>query len=59
LFNPQERVKALKKSIGAKEIGKVTVDMCLGGMRGIPVRHGGAYDRAARAMRAPEPHRAS
>lgn len=34
----QERIKAMKKSIGAKEIGKVTVDMCLGGMRGVPVR---------------------
>lgn len=48
----QERLKALKKSIGAKEIGKVTVDMCLGGMRGIPVRQEFV---PARSRRAPQP----
>lgn len=33
----QERLKALKKTHGAKSLGEVTVDMCIGGMRGIPV----------------------
>eukprot|EP00891_Asterochloris_glomerata_P002887 jgi/Astpho2/2887/e_gw1.00050.260.1_t len=32
----QERVKALKKQHGSMELGKVTMDMCIGGMRGIP-----------------------
>jgi len=32
----QERLKALKKSIGSKVLGEVTVDMAIGGMRGIP-----------------------
>ena len=34
---PQERLKALKKTHGAKSLGEVSVDMCIGGMRGIPV----------------------
>jgi hypothetical protein len=34
----QEKLKGIKKDLGAKELGKVTVDMCIGGMRGIPVR---------------------
>jgi hypothetical protein len=33
----QERIKLLKKQYGGNEVGKVTVDMVLGGMRGIPV----------------------
>jgi hypothetical protein len=33
----QERLKALKKAYGSKALGEVTVDMCIGGMRGIPV----------------------
>jgi citrate synthase len=33
----QERLKALKKGHGSKSLGEVTVDMCIGGMRGIPV----------------------
>ncbi len=33
----QERLKALKKTHGSKSLGDVTVDMCIGGMRGIPV----------------------
>ena len=33
----QERLKALKKTHGSKELGKVTVDMAIGGMRGITV----------------------
>ncbi|GLC45072.1 hypothetical protein PLESTB_001465500 [Pleodorina starrii] len=32
----QERLKALKKTHGAKSLGDVTVDMAIGGMRGIP-----------------------
>jgi len=32
----QERLKALKKNHGTKALGHVTVDMCIGGMRGIP-----------------------
>mmetsp|Transcript_28783 Transcript_28783/g.73342 ORF Transcript_28783/g.73342 Transcript_28783/m.73342 type:complete len:470 (-) Transcript_28783:416-1825(-) len=32
----QARLKALKKAHGAKELSKVTVDMAIGGMRGIP-----------------------
>ncbi|KAK9916173.1 hypothetical protein WJX75_009710 [Coccomyxa subellipsoidea] len=31
----QERLKAIKKTHGGKELGKVTVDMAIGGMRGI------------------------
>ena len=34
----QERLKALRKEHGSKELGKVTVDMVVGGMRGITVR---------------------
>lgn len=34
----QERLKALKKTYGSKDFGKVTVDMVIGGMRGITVR---------------------
>lgn len=34
----QERLKAIKKNHGEKELGKVTVNMLIGGMRGIPVR---------------------
>jgi hypothetical protein len=33
----QERLKTLKKTYGSKELGKVTVDMAIGGMRGITV----------------------
>ena len=33
----QERLKALRKTHGSKELGKVTVDMTIGGMRGITV----------------------
>ena len=33
----QERLKAIKKQYGSKELGKVTVDMTIGGMRGITV----------------------
>lgn len=36
-YLPQERLKALKKAHGGKELGKVTVDMAIGGMRGITV----------------------
>ncbi|PNH02385.1 Citrate synthase, mitochondrial [Tetrabaena socialis] len=32
----QERLKALKKAHGGKVLGQVTVDMTIGGMRGIP-----------------------
>ncbi|KXZ47459.1 hypothetical protein GPECTOR_35g897 [Gonium pectorale] len=32
----QERLKKLKKAHGAKSLGEVTVDMAIGGMRGIP-----------------------
>ncbi|PNW75148.1 hypothetical protein CHLRE_12g514750v5 [Chlamydomonas reinhardtii] len=32
----QERLKALKKGHGSKSLGEVTVDMAIGGMRGIP-----------------------
>lgn len=35
----QERLKALRKEHGSKELGKVTADMVIGGMRGITVRH--------------------
>ncbi|KAK9812133.1 hypothetical protein WJX73_009895 [Symbiochloris irregularis] len=31
----QERLKALKKAHGGKEVGKITADMVIGGMRGI------------------------
>lgn len=35
---PQEqaRLKAIKSAHGSKTLGEVTVDMCIGGMRGIP-----------------------
>lgn len=33
----QAKLKAIKKAHGAKELGVTTVDMCMGGMRGIPV----------------------
>ena len=33
----QERLKKIKKELGSKEVGKVTVDMVIGGMRGITV----------------------
>ena len=36
-FLLQERLKALKKGHGKKELGTVTLDMAIGGMRGIPV----------------------
>ncbi|MEW5299510.1 MAG: hypothetical protein WDW38_004452 [Sanguina aurantia] len=32
----QAKLKAIKKTHGAKELGVTTVDMCMGGMRGIP-----------------------
>jgi len=34
----QARLKHLKKTIGAQKLGDVTVDMAIGGMRGITVR---------------------
>jgi len=34
----QERLKKLKKEHGKKELGAVTLDMTIRGMRGIPVR---------------------
>ena len=34
----QERLKKLKKEHGKKELGTVTLDMTIGGMRGIPVQ---------------------
>lgn len=33
----QENLKAIKKEHGSKVLGSVTVDMAIGGMRGIPV----------------------
>lgn len=36
----QDRLRSLKKAHGSKELGNVTVDMCIGGMRGITVRNG-------------------
>lgn len=33
----QDRLKAIKKQYGSRELGKVTVDMTIGGMRGITV----------------------
>ena len=33
----QERLKAIKKSYGSKQMGGVSVDMVIGGMRGITV----------------------
>lgn len=33
----QDRLKKLRGSKGKSELGKVTVDMAIGGMRGIPV----------------------
>eukprot|EP00882_Tetradesmus_deserticola_P009616 GHRQ01010151.1.p1 GENE.GHRQ01010151.1~~GHRQ01010151.1.p1 ORF type:complete len:591 (+),score=227.22 GHRQ01010151.1:196-1968(+) len=32
----QARLKSIKKQLGSKSLGEVTVDMCIGGMRGIP-----------------------
>ena len=32
----QERLKAIKKTYGAKVLGTTTVEQCIGGMRGIP-----------------------
>lgn len=32
----QERLKKLKKELGQKSLGNVTVEQCIGGMRGIP-----------------------
>lgn len=32
----QEEVKQVKKQLGEEILGKVTVNMCMGGMRGIP-----------------------
>lgn len=43
LLLPQERLKTLKKTLGAKSMGEVTVDQCIGGMRGIPVGEGGGW----------------
>lgn len=43
----QERLKALKKGYGKKELGTVTLDMAIGGMRGIPVR---AIQKAVRKL---------
>mgnify|MGYP001806842356 CR=1 FL=1 len=43
----QERLKALKKGHGSKSLGEVTVDMAIGGMRGIPVSN----TRAAARLR--------
>lgn len=34
--NVQEDLKKIKKENGSKKIAEVTVDMCIGGMRGIP-----------------------
>lgn len=34
----QEKLKRIKKDLGNKDLGYVTVNMCIGGMRGIPVR---------------------
>lgn len=36
----QERLKALKKNYGGVSLGEVTVEMCIGGMRGVPVSCG-------------------
>lgn len=36
--NAQERLKALKKNYGSKEVGNVTAEKVIGGMRGITVR---------------------
>ena len=36
-WHVQERLKALRKEHGSKELGKVTTDMVIGGMRGITV----------------------
>ena len=39
MFTPwQERLKGLKKAHGSMELGKTTLDMVIGGMRGITVR---------------------
>lgn len=32
----QARLKTIKQQLGSKSLGDVTVDMCIGGMRGIP-----------------------
>jgi citrate synthase len=33
---PQAKLRALKKELGARPLGAVTVDMAIGGMRGVP-----------------------
>ena len=33
---PQERIKSIRKEYGATPLGTVTVEQCIGGMRGIP-----------------------
>ncbi len=38
----QERLKEIKKTHGNKVIGDVTVNMCIGGMRGINVKYRGS-----------------
>jgi citrate synthase len=35
-YNKQERVKKIRKDLGQKSLGQVTVEQCIGGMRGIP-----------------------
>jgi hypothetical protein len=40
-YDQQAHLKAIKKEHGAKKLGDVTVDMAIGGMRGIPVRETG------------------
>lgn len=44
-FFLQARLKAIKKAHGSKKLGDVTVDMALGGMRGIPVSRGAYQGR--------------
>jgi hypothetical protein len=39
----QERLKSLKKQYGGVSLGEVTIDMCIGGMRGIPVSFARAF----------------
>lgn len=38
----QERLKKLRKEHGSKALGACTVEQAIGGMRGVPVRQGGA-----------------
>lgn len=38
----QARLKQIKSTYGSKVLGEVTVEQCIGGMRGIPVRGAGA-----------------